>query len=71
MSYLRYLCLLAHNGVQQILRFVLLLFFFVVLVYPMLRVSLDFQNVKHIIGLYKNIKRRATWSYQRNGGELR
>jgi hypothetical protein len=27
MSYLRYLCLLAHSGVQQILRFVLLLFF--------------------------------------------
>jgi hypothetical protein len=26
MSYLRYLCLLAHSGVQQILRFVLLLF---------------------------------------------
>jgi hypothetical protein len=23
------------------------------------------------MGLYKNIKRRATWSYQRNGGELR
>jgi hypothetical protein len=27
MSYLRYLCLLAHSGVQRILRFFLLFFF--------------------------------------------
>ena len=43
-------------------------FFFVVLVYPMLRVSPDFQNVKHIIGLYKNIKRRATWILPKKRG---
>ena len=39
-SYLRYLCLLAHNGVQHILCCVFVLFFFV-LCYPMLQVFLD------------------------------
>ena len=55
MSYLRYLCLLVHSGVQRILGCVFILFFFVLctlccqflwivclrLVYPMLSVSLD------------------------------
>ena len=42
MSYLRYLCLLAHSGVQHILCCVFALFFFVMrLVYPILLVSLD------------------------------
>jgi len=36
MSYLRYLCLFAHSGVQHISGFVILR-----LVYPMLTVSLD------------------------------
>ena len=40
MSYLRYLCLLAHSGVQHILRCVFVLFF-LRLVYHMLPVSLD------------------------------
>ena len=40
MSYLRYLCLLAHSGVQHILCCVFVLFVFR-LVYPMLSVSLD------------------------------
>ena len=38
MSYLLYLCLFAYSGVQHILCWVLVLFFFV---YPMLAVSLD------------------------------
>ena len=42
MSYLRYLCSLAYCGVQNILCCILVLFFFVLcLVYPMLPVSLD------------------------------
>ena len=40
MSYLRYLCLVAHSDVQHILRSVLFLLF-LRLVYPMLPVSLD------------------------------
>ena len=40
MSYLRYLCLFVHSGVQHILRFVFVLF--IRHVYPMLPVSLDF-----------------------------
>ena len=38
MSYLRYLCLFAYSGVQHILCRAFVLFFFVLLVYP---VSLD------------------------------
>ena len=42
MSYLRYLCLFAHSGVQHILCCVFVLFVFVLcFVYPMLSVSLD------------------------------
>ena len=44
MSDLRYLCLLAHNGVKHLLCcvFCFVLFVFILcLVYPMLRVSLD------------------------------
>jgi hypothetical protein len=42
MSYLRYLCLFAHSGVQYILCCVFVLFVIVLsLVYPMLPVSLD------------------------------
>ena len=40
MSYLLYLCLFAHSGVQHILCCVFVLFF-LCLVYPMLSVSLD------------------------------
>jgi len=43
MSYLRYLCLLVHSGVQRILCCVFVLFFFVLcLVHPILPVFLDF-----------------------------
>jgi len=41
MSYLSYLCLLAHRGVQNILRFFLLR-----LEYPILSVSMDFPFLK-------------------------
>ena len=41
MSYLRYLCLFAHSGVQHILCYVIALFVFLRLVYPMFPVSLD------------------------------
>ena len=42
MPYLRCMCLLAHSGIQHILRCDFALFFFR-LVYPMLQVSLDYQ----------------------------
>jgi hypothetical protein len=57
MTYLRYLCLFAHNGVQHILCYVFVLLFFALcilccqflcaflrLVYPMLPVSLCFSS---------------------------
>jgi hypothetical protein len=41
MSYLRYLCLFAHSGVQHILCYVIASFVLLRLVYPMFPVSLD------------------------------
>ena len=42
MSYLHYLCLFAHSGIQHILCCVFVLFVFVLrIVYPMLLLSLD------------------------------
>jgi hypothetical protein len=41
MSFLRYLCVLAHSGVQHILCCVFLFLFVLCFVYPMLPVSLD------------------------------
>ena len=41
MSFLRYLCALAHSGVQHILCCVFLFLFVLCFVYPMLPVSLD------------------------------
>ena len=48
MSYLRYLCLFAHNGVQHLLRCVFILFFFVLLVSldcPFFMIPSVFSNV--------------------------
>jgi hypothetical protein len=42
MSFLRYLCALAHSGVQHILCCVFLFLFVLCFVYPMLPVSLDY-----------------------------
>jgi hypothetical protein len=42
MSYLRFLCLLAHSGVQNTLCCVVFCFVFLCLVYTMLPVSLDY-----------------------------
>jgi hypothetical protein len=42
MSFLRYLCVLAHSGVQHILCCVFLFLFVLCFVYPMLSVSLDY-----------------------------
>jgi hypothetical protein len=41
MSYLRYLCLFTHSGVQHLLYFLVLFVFVLWFVYPMLSVSLD------------------------------
>ena len=49
MSYLRYLCLLAHGGVQHIVRCVLLC-----LVHPMLPVSLDCPFVI-VLSVFSNV----------------
>ena len=42
MTFLRYVCLLPHSGVQHILCCVVLLLFVLCFVYPMLPVSLDY-----------------------------
>ena len=57
MSYLHYLCMLAHSGVQQRLSCVFALFFFVLPVsldYPLLIAPLVFTNVYSIF--YNKLK---------------
>ena len=75
MSYLRYLCLFAHSGVQYILCCVFVVFFCLRLLYTMLPVSLDCQFLiapsvfshVYLINLYILYTRLIKMAYSHGG----